>query len=480
MSVLDQNIPIMKYFEDISKIPHGSFEEEKIAEYLINFAKERNLKYITDELHNVIIYKDGQNGGENSDPIILQGHTDMVNEKNNDSDHDFSKDPLKLNIVDGWLYATGTTLGADDGVAVCYMLAVLDDKTIKHPPLECVFTTQEEVGMFGANILKAEYFKSKRMIGMDSGGEGITSVSSSGGRRVTVKKAVSFIKNINNDPQYKLSITGLLGGHSGGLIHKERGNSNKLAFRMLNYLLINNVDINLTSATGGLKDNAIPRECNVSFTSSTDLNQINNYLSEINNDIKEELQHSDPNFSYELEKITDTDSIIDSSESSDIIKLIYLLPNGFKSRSMVIEGLTTVSLNMGVLNLNENELSINFALRSPMLGAINEMTYQIIELSTLFDASVTSNADYPGWNYEANSPLRKVLAEVTKEVLDKNLEEIAGHGGLETGVFKGLIPEIDIVTLCAESEDIHTPNEHLNLASYQRMYDLLVKLLAKL
>lgn len=478
MPILDQNKPIMRFFEDITKIPHGSYNEKELSDYIEEFAKERNLTYKRDDMHNIIIYKSGINGLENSKPVILQGHIDMVNEKNNDSTHDFTKDALKLYIEDGWLSAEGTTLGADDGIAVAYMLAILDDTTIKHPPLECIFTVQEEVGLFGAANIKKEDLSAKRMIGMDSGSEGVTSVSSSGGRRTILTKEVTFESNTN--PCYQLKLSGLLGGHSGGSIHLERGNANKLAFRMLLNLLKHDVDIQIINVTGGLKENAIPRECNVIFSSSRSLKTISRYLEEIYAKISEELEFSDPNFCYELESYPNCDKAISSQVSKKLIQLVYLSPNGFKARSLAIEGLTTVSLNLGVIRLEEAKLCCYFSIRSPMKAAIEELSTQIDVLAELFNASVIHTADYPGWNYDPNSELRKVLADVTFEMFDRELVEHAGHGGLETGIFKGLIPELDIVTLCAITKDIHTPDERLNLESFEKMYDFLVTVLARL
>lgn len=229
MSVLDENVPIFKYFEEISKIPHGSFHEEKIADYVENFAKEHNFKYVRDDMNNVIIYKNATPSYENHDTVMLQAHMDMVCEKNKDVDFDFETDALNLYIEDGWLKAKGTTLGADDGFGVSYMLAILSDDTLKHPNLECVFTVQEEVGLLGSINLKKEYFNAKKMIGLDGGGEVSTCTTTSGGRYAYVDKTCTFEEV--NKPTYKLIVKGLDGGHSGACIDQEKGNSIKILFR---------------------------------------------------------------------------------------------------------------------------------------------------------------------------------------------------------------------------------------------------------
>ena len=331
MAVLDNSIPINKYFEDICKIPHGSKNEEKLANYIVDFAIKHNLKYFKDEMHNVIIYKDASVGYKDHETVMLQGHIDMVNEKNNDSNHDFDKDPLDLYIDDeGLLCAKGTTLGADDGTAVAYMLAILEDNTLKHPALDCVFTVQEEIGLFGAMNIKKENIRAHKLINLDDGGETETCVTSSGGCRTIVSR--SFKYEDNNLNTYKLEVKGLLGGHSGGCINMERGNANKLIVRILHDFMINDIDIRLVNINGGLKENAIPRESTVIFNSSKNIDVINKVLEESNNDIFEQLKFSDDGYQGILTKIDNSNVSMNIKDSEDIIRLIYLLPNGFKAR----------------------------------------------------------------------------------------------------------------------------------------------------
>ncbi len=320
MNVLDHNKPILKYFEEISRIPHGSYNEQALSDYLVQFAIKHELRYKQDDMGNVIMYKDGAKGYEDHEAVMLQGHIDMVCEKNNDCDHDFSKDPLQLYVEDGWLKAKGTTLGADDGYAVSYMLAILESDTIVHPPLVCVFTVQEEVGLFGASHLKAEDLPVKRMIGMDTGGEIVTCVSSSGGRRTIVSKPLNKIKNENLT--FELVIGGLLGGHSGGNIHKELGNANKLAFRMLQ-VLNEQASVCLVNIVGGLKENAIPRECVVTFTCDTSIKVIDKLFKEIEKEIKTELEFSDPNFYFSLKQLPQkAEYCYDVQSSKEAISLV--------------------------------------------------------------------------------------------------------------------------------------------------------------
>ena len=478
MAILTESIAIFKYFEEISKIPRGSFHEEKISNYLVEFAKKNKLKYFQDDMKNVIIYKDGTKGYENHPPVMLQGHIDMVCEKDYDYDHDFDNDPLKLYVEDGYLHAKGTTLGADDGYAISYMLAILESKDIDHPPLDCVFTVQEEVGMLGVRNLKADKIRAKRMISMDTGNEAVTCVSSSGGRRVTVTKELGLI---NNDwDTYKLKIEGLLGGHSGKYISKERGNANKIAFRMLQHLS-KKANIRLVNVVGGLKANAIARECVVEFAVDTSLSVVQQIFENTMAQIKTELEFSDPNLTYSLNKLSKKVPVsFDEKTSQEAVDLIYLLPDGFKAKSMVIDDLTTISLNLGQVELTDNSIKCHYLIRSPLTSAREELTNEIKLLSSLLNARVQIESDYPGWNYEANSFMRDILKEVIKEQLGIDMITQASHGGLEIGILKGLIPELDIITIGPECSGAHTPEEKMNLNSFLKMYEVLKLILAKL
>lgn len=478
MNVLDHSIPCLKYFEEITKIPHGSYHEEKIADYVVQFAIDHGLDYFKDEMHNVIIYKDATPGYENHAPVLLQGHLDMVNEKNNDSHHNFDTDPLDLYIEDGWLHARGTTLGADDGTAIAYMLSVLEDDSHPHPAIDCLFTVQEEVGLFGASNIKAENIRARRMIGMDSGGEIVTAVSASGGRRTLVTKEVSF--EANNWPTYQLEITGLLGGHSGGCIHLERGNANKLAIRILHDLQMKGINIKLVHLHGGLKENAIPRECTIQFTTDYNKETLFSLIEESANKISAELEFSDANFKARIKEIEVANMAMPLELSKSLIRLIFLLPNGFKAKSMKIEGLTTVSLNLGVLRTENNIVTCFFSIRSPMKSAIEQLSNEIDEIADLFSAHTKHMADYPGWSYEEVSPMREIMKDVVKDCFGKELVEHAGHGGLETGVFKGEMPDLDIVTFGPISKGAHTPDECLNLESFVKCYDVLLEFLRRL
>ena len=477
MTDFDTSLLINFYFNEISKIPHGSYHEEAIADYIENIAKENNFQYQRDEMHNIIIFKDGTKGYENHEPLMLQGHMDMVNEKNNDSHHDFDNDPLDLYVEDGLLHARGTTLGGDDGYGVCYMLALLTDKTVKHPPLECVFTVQEEVGLCGAIALDTSSLQAKRMIGLDSDAEGEICTSSSGGNDLLITKHI--IGEDNESPVYVLKISGLLGGHSGGCIHLARGNANKIAGRILYHLFKEGIDIRLIDITGGLKNNAIPRECTVAFASEDDYQKLQTLINAYSKEIANELEMSDPGLKIELIE-EECDVCICAKDSVAIISIMYLGMNGMLEQSLVVPGLTTLSLNMGVIRTHDDCLTIDYSIRSPLQSVREELSLQLELIASIYNAYVKVSSDYPGWDYDPHSKLRQQFKEFYKKETKKELKEVATHGGLETGVWKNKIPELDIITCGPNIYDLHTPDERMDIKSYIETYKLLVSFIKTL
>lgn len=467
------------YFNEICQIPHCSNHEAELSNYLVDFAKKHNLKYWQDDLYNVIIYKDASQGYESSDLLMIQAHIDMVCEKNKDVTHDFLKDPLKLYVEDGLLKAHGTTLGADDGHGVAYMMAILADANLKHPALECVFTVQEEIGLLGALHLKKENIKARRMISLDGGGETSTLVSSSGGCQNIVKKALKW--QDNQADTYQLAVTGLSGGHSGGEISKEKGNANKLLVRLLKEAELAGNKLNLVNLTGGLKDNAIPREAEAVFAAAASLETLKKSFQASSAAILEELEYSDPNFSFSLEKVATASQVFSDETSRQVIDLIFLLPNGFKHRSMKFLDLTITSLNLGIIRTTEQDLTLTISIRSALKSGIGNLINEIACLTEIFDASYQIQAYYPGWNFSEVSDLRDKLDGVIKELYPgQKLELIAAHGGSECGVFKEMHPEMDIVLIGPITRYIHTPDEELDLASFDRTYQLLTTFISRL
>lgn len=469
---------ILKYFKEISQIPRASFKEEKIADYLVNFAHEQGLEVIRDEFNNVIIKKPASEGYEDHEPVILQGHTDMVAEKNKDSNHNFDTDPLTLVEEDGWLKADGTTLGADDGVAVAYMLSILSDKTLKHPPLECVFTVQEEVGLVGAVKLDVSKLTAKRLIGLDSGGEHLTTISSTGGARALVTYPYKYEKMFKN--KLTISIKGLKGGHSGQDIDKERGSANKLAAQIY-YDLSEKFGACLHSLDGGLKENAIPRESQLVLGIKDDSEQeILNRLKELEEAIKTMLIISDPDFVLEAHFEKKDTYTLSPVKNKEFAQLLQLIPYGYFHKSLVIEGLTLSSMNIGTIQTNENNIVLGLSVRSPQPFMMQNTKNTIQTACDLCNAEVEYTSEYPGWNYDPNSKLRETLLATYKSIHNKEMILEATHGGLELGIFKGKIPELDIVAFGPIMHDIHTPQERLDIESFKRTFNVLIALLKRL
>ena len=472
--VLDPTIKPFYYFEEISKIPHGSYNERAIADYVEKNAKSLGLRYVRDENNVVIVYVPASAGFEDHPPVMLQGHMDMVCEKNAGCGHDFEKDPLELYIENGFLHARGTTLGADDGCGVSFMLSLINEKEFMHPPLECVFTTAEEVGMDGANGLDASLITARRMIGLDIGVEGCTYVTSAGGSTVKVTFPDSDAGIADESvPCYSLVISGLLGGHSGSDINKCRANANKAAARVMHEMNRLGARIRLMEMTGGAKYNAIPRDCEVLFASQMPEEVLLKIAADIEHAIKAEKGSGDPGIKISLEHTGKTGECRSESGSRAVIEFMFLSPNGFIEKSVDMSGLTTVSLNMGVVRLDKENCEITYLIRSPFDSARDELIQKLEDLSGLLGGKCELCGDYGGWAYDPDSQMRSRLKSFYKECTGAELKEVGTHGGLETGLFIRKIPGLDIVTLGPEMHDYHSPSERLNLESFRRTYELL-------
>lgn len=475
-SVLNQNLSYEKYFEEICQYPHGSYHEQLLSDHLKEFAHSLNLDCKQDRLGNIIIYKNGSPGLENHPSLIIQSHIDMICEKRADVDHDFEKDPLKLYVEDGWIHANGTTLGGDDGVGAAYMMAILADSTLRHPPLECLFTVQEEVGCTGAASLQAEDFKSIRLLSLDEMSGNATTVSGAGMNRIILEY---HAQRINTDKQlYQLTIQGLLGGHSGDDIHKERGNANKLAGRLLYGLMKIDDSLQLSSINGGTVDNAISRTCTIIFASSKETEQLYTATAKILKKIREELKYSDSGLLMELNLCTAM-PVFSSSDSKNVINFLFLCPDGFRHRSMHLD-LTTASSNMGVLKTEGEHLTISIYIRGASESFINTISGEITALAELLNWKSQITVTLPCWEYREDSPLREKLRQAFHKVTGKALKEHAEHGCLEAGHFTIMKPEIDIVTLGPLVTGYHTFDECINRSSFSEIYRVITVLLESL
>lgn len=476
---------VFYYFEEISKIPHGSTNTKAISDYVVSVAKENNLKYYQDEANNVIVYKDGIYEGADKEPVILQGHLDMVCEKNYETDarFDFEKDPLNLAVMDDFIYAKGTTLGGDDGIGVAYMLALLTDKKITAPPLECVFTSDEEIGMIGAGKLDFSKLSGKKLINLDQEDELTILTSCAGG--VNIKGSISLEYEEKTGVPYNIVICGLTGGHSGTEIHKNRANANLLMGRLLNHIK-NDVKFSLIDISGGLQDNAIPRECFAEVLVNTeDVELFEDKISAFESIIKNEYRSTEKNvciYAEVDEDVEDKESIkaLTNFSRDKIISYLVLLPNGVIRMSDENEKLVQTSTNAGVIRINKDAFEIVFCVRSSIESEKNALCEKIVCLTETLGGTAIASNPYPAWEYREYSDLRDCVFSAYQKVYSRN-PRIAGiHAGLETGIFYNNIKDLDIVSIGPKIDDIHTPKEKLSISSTEMCYRVILEVLQDL
>lgn len=470
---------LFHFFEDISAIPRGSANEKAISDYLVAFAEERNLWYHRDALFNVIIKKPASAGAKEKPAVMLQGHTDMVCEKLAGVAHDFTTDPLDLIIKDGVLSANGTTLGGDNGAAVACMLAILDDDTLTHPALECVFTTQEEIGLNGAEALDKSLLSARTMINLDSEDEGVATVSCAGGLRFGLTRPITRSKK--EGMLLHLEATGLLGGHSGTDINKEHQNANLLMARMINHLF-HNTDALLVDFNGGTKDNAIPRETSATLFYSDEVAAKNaeNLALALSADFSSEICPYEPAFQFLVSTENGTADVISAEDGKAFITAMCLAPNGVQFRNMNLDGFTVTSLNLGIAATDETSASLVFAPRSSVATLMSALKEKLCLLAETFGFEVSMRGEYPGWSFAEVSPIRDVFVQSYKELFHDDLKIEAIHAGLECGLFSDAIPGLDAIAVGPTIRGCHTPDEHLPLDSFERFYELLTDVLKKL
>ena len=463
---------VFHYFAEISKIPRGSGNEQAISDYLVRFAQDRNLEVIQDEALNVIIKKGATAGYENVPTVILQGHMDMVCEKNQETVHDFERDPLQLRIIGDMLYATDTTLGADNGIAVAYALALLDSDELPHPALEVVITTEEETTMNGAIAVDANHFTGKIFINLDSEEDGKLLVSSAGGVHVTQVLPIIWTNASKEDVAYCIRIKGLKGGHSGISIDKGRGNSNKLLGRVL-HDCATKFTFSVQQINGGLKSNAIPREAEaIVLICQDDVGKVMETIEQWATIFKNELQMSDSSVSIDFERIESASTTVFSDETKGkVITSLLLLPHGVQAMSMGIEGLVESSTNLGVVTTSDTDIQFESEIRSSVKSIKSLLVTQVKEIAELVGCQVLIDADYPEWAYHPESKVRKLFEETYQEKYGKEIEVIAVHAGIECGVFIEKIPGLDAVSIGPDMFHVHTPDEHLSIPSTINNWD---------
>lgn len=467
---------VFGYFEELCKIPHGSGNTKEISDYLVAFAKERNLKVYQDEYNNVVIYKPASEGYEAAPVTILQGHCDMVAEKTPESSHDFEKDGLKLMIEGDYITADQTTLGGDDGIAVAYMMAILDDDTLKHPALECVITTDEEIGLLGAKDLDASVLQGKYMINLDSEEEGYLWISCAGGQTGISEIPLSF-REVEGEV-LEVVIDGLVGGHSGAEIDKNRANANKLMGRFL-YELGQKIMFTLAELEGGTKDNAITRKCKaVLVLGEEDRKTAEEFATSYQENLRKEYSGTDDNITVNMvSQGTKTISALDMMSKEKTVFFLMNIPYGIEKMSGEIEGLVETSNNIGVLRIEEGFLVSSCGIRSSVGSAKQFVSEKIQYLTEFLGGEYTVVGDYPAWEYKKDSALRELMADVYRDLFGKEANVKAIHAGLECGLFYDKIPGLDCVSFGPSMQDIHTTEEKLSISSTARMWEYLVKVL---
>lgn len=468
---------VFAYFEKLCSMPHGSGNTKIISDYLVSFAKEQGLRYIQDELNNVILFADGTPGYESHEPVILQGHMDMVCEKDPQCPINFDTDGLDVTHDGTFVYAKGTTLGGDDGIAVAYALALLADKTVAHPPLEVVITVDEETGMFGAAGIDLSMLRGKKLINIDSEDEGIFTVSCAGGARATLERTAP--RHAVYGPCIRLTVEGLAGGHSGVEIDKNRANANKVMGQFLDEIK-KTMPLCLTALEGGSKDNAIPRSCTVSAVAmGMNLEPINDIAARLQEQVRRE--YDEPEARIYADNIDALGGNALSTQDTDrIIGLLCAAPNGIQAMCADMPDLVQTSLNMGIAKLDGNTFRMTFSVRSSVNQEKTDLLNQLEQLAKLYDASYSSVGHYPAWEYKEDSILRDTMVATYEHCYGTKPQVVSIHAGLECGLLGEKIPGLDAVSMGPQMHDIHTSREKLDIASTARVWEYLKAVLKAL
>ena len=478
MAVLNHLEPknVFRFFEEMSAIPHGSHNTKAVSDWCVAFARERGLEHYQDATNNVIIIKEASAGYASAEPVIIQGHLDMVCEKAADCAKDMAKEGLDLAVDGDWVYAKGTTLGADDGIAVAMALAALDDDSLPHPRLEVILTTEEEVGMDGAAALDVAPIRGRKLINIDSEEEGIFTVSCAGGARASCILPVSRAA-YDGGTVLSVTIGGLAGGHSGVEIHKQRGNADMLLGRVLRGVSAA-TEMRVICAGGGLKDNAIPAESGALLAVKNGEAAVA-AVAAVEAVIRRELQTADPGVFVRVQTAESAQMPMDEASTERVVCMLTCAPCGVQTMSLDIPGLVQTSLNLGVLETAEEHLRASFSIRSSVASEKEMMKDRLACLVKMLGGSISFAGEYPAWEYRKDSPLRELMVEIYKEQYGAEPKVEAIHAGLECGLLSAKLPGLDCVSIGPELRDIHTPRERMSVASVQRVWAFVLEVLRR-
>lgn len=467
---------VFHFFEEISRIPRGTYNTKEISDYCVNFAKERGLFVIQDEWNNVIIKKPGTAGYETSEPVILQGHLDMVCEKTADSNHDFMKDPIEIYVEDGWVKAKDTTLGADNGIAVAMALTVLNSKDIPHPPLEVLFTIDEEVGMTGALNIDLSQLKGTMLMNLDSEEEDVLIAGCAGGFRFVCSLPVE--KTSANGVKMELEICGLRGGHSGVEIHQQRGNANKLAGRLL-YHLTRHTNIALIEINGGSKDNVIT-PVNKSVIVAEDAKTVEEAAVKLLEKWRDEFGEDEPGLDIKINVLEEGSfEAMSDMAMKKVLQFIVNCPNGVDEYSRHLAGMVKTSDNLGVVTTEKDRVNFIVLTRSGLASKIDEFKERFMCLAESLGGTYTFNSEYPAWAFKAESRIREITLDAFEHVYGKRPEVTEIHAGLECGLLSGKKPELDCISFGPNMADVHSFNERLEIASAAKIWEALKEILKR-
>ena len=467
---------VWNQFYEISQIPRCSTKEEKILAYLKDFSKKNGLTYKQDKIQNICIKKPATPGLENLPGVVLQGHVDMVCEKNAGTDHDFSLDPIKLLVEDGWVTADGTTLGADNGIAVAMALAVMESKTIEHGPLEALFTIDEESALTGALELDPSIVDGAILFNIDSEEEGIFYIGCAGGVTTIGNMKVEEEPVSSNHKSYELQVTGFKGGHSGAEIHEERGNAISVAVRILRDIS-SKTNVHIHNINGGGKHNAIPREIFISFTAE-DPESIVDSISKYSSILKNEIGDLETSMSVKVVEENSIPEKVFTKEFSDrLLGILFSMPHGVIKMSRKVHGLVETSTNLASVVLKDGNIKIETSQRSSIMSENDEIADKVKTIMEAGGAKVHFESRYPSWEPDPDSNILKLFKDVYKREEGKDAEVKAIHAGLECGVIGDKLENMEMISFGPDMKDVHTPDERLKISSVAAVWEFLLKVL---
>lgn len=482
MSVIDNLEPklVWKHFDEIRKIPRCSKHEEKIRKYVVDFAKEQNLDYEEDKVGNIVIRKDATSGMQGKTGVILQGHMDMVCEKNSDVDFDFSKDPIQLKIEGDFLTAVGTTLGADDGIGLAMSLAILEDKSLKHGPIEALFTVDEETGLTGAFAMSDKLLKGKIMLNLDSEDFGVLTVGCAGGGDSQIRLPFKTQPVNGTMDSVMVKVSGLRGGHSGVDIHEQRGNAVKILSRML-WKTKDNYKFYISEIKGGDKHNAIPREAYAKVVvDKKDKDKFVSTLKEEEKNILSEIKPIDPGLKVDVESIDGLKTTMTDDSQDRLLDLLHGLPHGVDKMNYDIPELVDTSTNLATVEIKDKNVAIGMSSRSSIKSALQDFRDRIRAIAELSGAKVEEDEPYPGWKPDLESNILKVSKKIFKDMFGKEAKVEAIHAGLECGIIGEKYPGMDMISIGPTLKYPHSPEEKVHIKTVEQTYDFVLKILEEI